>query len=401
MAVGNYSEDFNVVPGVRIGGVSCGIKGKDQLDLVIFEFMAGSVTCGIFTKSHFAAAPVLIGREHLDQTNTRYFLINSGNANAATGDEGKVDAINCCKVLSQRAGVLPEEIIPFSTGVIGEKLQVAKITDALPKLMSMLDETNWLLAARAIMTTDTRPKIATRIVDIEGKTLTITGIAKGSGMIHPNMATLLVYIATDALISKSVLEGLLKVGADQSFNRITIDGDTSTNDSCMLTATGASGVVCNAGAARSCFQEMLFSLMQELAHGIVRDGEGVTKFISVKVFGGAIRDDCLAVAYSIANSPLIKTAVYAGDANWGRIIMAIGKADALIDPSKIDVYLGEVCLMQSGGRDENYREELGAAVMEHESISISVNLNMGTEAETVWTSDLSHDYVTINAEYRT
>jgi glutamate N-acetyltransferase/amino-acid N-acetyltransferase len=169
----------------------------------------------------------------------------------------------------------------------------------------------------------------------------------------------------------------------------------------MLTATGASGVVCNAGAARSCFQEMLFSLMQELAHGIVRDGEGVTKFISVKVFGGAIRDDCLAVAYSIANSPLIKTAVYAGDANWGRIIMAIGKADALIDPSKIDVYLGEVCLMQSGGRDENYREELGAAVMEHESISISVNLNMGTEAETVWTSDLSHDYVTINAEYRT
>ncbi|MGV0033717.1 MAG: bifunctional glutamate N-acetyltransferase/amino-acid acetyltransferase ArgJ [Candidatus Azotimanducaceae bacterium WSBS_2022_MAG_OTU7] len=401
MAVGDYSTDFHIVPGVRLGAVPCGIKGVDQLDLVLFEFAPGSVTTGIFTQSHFAAAPVLVGREHLDQSNSRYFLINSGNANAATGDEGKSDAVTCCKALSQRTGVRPEEVIPFSTGVIGEKLQVANITDALPKLIPTLDETNWLVAAEGIMTTDTRPKIASRLLEIEGTTVTITGIAKGSGMIQPNMATMLTYITTDAVASKPVLQELLKIGADQSFNRITVDSDTSTNDSCMLTATGVSGVDCDVGTARISFQEALFSMMQELAHGIIRDGEGATKFVTVHVSGGMTREDCLSIAYAIANSPLMKTALFASDANWGRIVMAIGKADATIDHSKIDVYLGDVCLMKSGGKDKNYREEMGALVMEHAMITIRVDLNLGNATETVWTSDLSHEYVTINAEYRT
>jgi len=307
----------------------------------------------------------------------------------------------CCKALSQRTGVRPEEVIPFSTGVIGERLQVANITDALPDLIPTLDETNWLLAAQAIMTTDTRPKIATRLLEIQGSTVTMTGIAKGAGMIQPNMATMLTYMATDAAVSKPVLQALLKAGADQSFNRITVDSDTSTNDSCMLTATGVSGVDCDTGSAKESFQEALFSMMKELAHGIIRDGEGATKFVTVNVSGGETKGDCLNVAYAIANSPLIKTALSASDANWGRIVMAIGKADATIDPSKIDVYLGDVCLMKSGGKDKNYREEMGAAVMEHEEITIRVELNLGKETETVWTSDLSHEYVTINAEYRT
>ena len=401
MAVGAYSTDFQIVPGVRLGGIPCGLKGIDQLDLVLFEFVPGSVTAGIFTQSHFAAAPVLVGREHLDQGHSRYFLINSGNANAATGDAGKSDAVSCCNALSQQTGVRPNEVIPFSTGVIGEKLQVEKITDALPALIRTLDETNWLIAAQGIMTTDARPKIATRRLEIEGKAVVLTGIAKGSGMIQPNMATMLAYITTDATISGSVLQELLKTGSDQSFNRITVDSDTSTNDACMLTATGVSGVDCDTGAARERFQEALFSVMQELAHGIIRDGEGATKFVTVHVSGGMTREDCLSIAYAIANSPLMKTALFASDANWGRIVMAIGKADATIDPSKIDVYLGDVCLMKSGGKDKDYREEMGAKVMALEEITIRVDLNIGNESETVWTSDLSHEYVTINAEYRT
>jgi glutamate N-acetyltransferase/amino-acid N-acetyltransferase len=401
MAVGDYSTDFDVVPGVRLAGMSCGIKGLGRLDLVLFEFVPGSVTAGIFTQSHFAAAPVLVGRDHLDYSNSRYFLINSGNANAATGDEGISDALICCKALSQRTDVRLDEVIPFSTGVIGQKLQVSNITGSLSELIPTLDEKNWLLAAQGIMTTDTRPKIATRRLEIEGKTVTITGIAKGSGMMQPNMATMLTFIATDAAVSKLILQELLKTGGDQSFNRITVDSDTSTNDSCMLAATGVSGASCDVGAARESFQKALFSLMQELAHGIIRDGEGATKFVTVHVTGGISSQDCLSVAYAIANSPLIKTALFASDANWGRIVMAIGKADATIEHSKIDVYLGDVCLMKSGAKDKNYNEKLGAKVMQQAEIIIRVELNIGSETETVWTSDLSHDYVTINAEYRT
>jgi glutamate N-acetyltransferase/amino-acid N-acetyltransferase len=400
MAVGDATIEFSPVPGVRLASVPCGIKAPNELDLVLFEFARGSVTTGIFTQSQFAAAPVDVAREHLSRRASRYFLINSGNANAATGESGKSDAGACCDALSQRTGVLPDEVLPFSTGVIGERLQVANITEALPALNECLDENNWLLAAHGIMTTDTRPKIGSRQIEVDGKTVTVTGIAKGAGMIQPNMATLLVYMATDAVVSQGSLHAALLAGADQSFNRITVDSDTSTNDSCMLTATGVSGAKCDGGGAAEAFGEALNSLMQELAHGIIRDAEGATKFVTVTVKNGSTKVDCLKVAYSIANSPLVKTALFASDANWGRIVMAIGKADANLDQSKVDLYLGDVRLMQAGAKDESYREEAGAKVMSNEEITITVDLNLGDEVETVWTSDLSHDYVSINADYR-
>lgn len=400
MAVGGHSLEFLPVQGVRLASVACGIKGDGTTDLVLFEFQPGSVTAGIFTQSHFAAAPVEISRAHLASRASRYFLVNSGNANAATGEPGKSDALGCCKALSQQTGALPEEILPFSTGVIGERLQVEHITNAIPSLVPALSETNWLAAAEGIMTTDTRPKITSRQFEVDGQSVTITGIAKGAGMIQPNMATLLVYMATDAVMSSAVLNESLLSAAERSFNRITVDGDTSTNDSCMLTATGASGVVCNEGLAGEAFNEALVSLMQELAHGIVRDAEGATKFVAVHVKGGKSQKDCLNIAYAIANSPLVKTALFASDANWGRIVMAIGKAEAVVEVGKLDVFIEDVQLMEAGGKKPGYVEEMGAAVMAKEEITITVDLNLGDEAETVWTSDLSHDYVSINADYR-
>lgn len=397
MAVGPHSTDHKTVPGVRLASVACGIKGADQLDLVLFEFAEGSETAGIFTRSAFAAAPVLIGREHLEQAKSRYFLINSGNANAATGEQGISDAFGCCKALSQATGVRPEEVIPFSTGVIGEKLQVQQITSAMQDITTALDEDNWLKAAEGIMTTDTRSKIASREVALEGGTVTLTGIAKGAGMIQPNMATMLTYIATDGQAGQAFLKTALQKAADQSFNRITVDGDTSTNDSCMLTATGVSGF----NIENNTFQEALDSLMQELAHAIVRDAEGATKFVEVQVQGGRNSEDCLAIGYSIANSPLVKTAVFASDANWGRIVMAIGKAGVDVDINKIDIFVGEVRLMLNGGKDPDYTEEIGTAAMQDEEIVITVDLKLGEANESIWTSDLSHDYVSINAEYRT
>ncbi|MFT7219478.1 MAG: glutamate N-acetyltransferase/amino-acid N-acetyltransferase [Candidatus Azotimanducaceae bacterium] len=400
MAVGDHSTDFLPVPGVRLASAACGIKGDGKIDLVLFEFEPGSITAGIFTQSHFAAAPVEVCRAHLKERSSRYFLVNSGNANAATGEIGRSDALGCCRALSQQTGALPEEILPFSTGVIGERLQVEHITNAMPSLGEGLSADNWLQAAQGIMTTDTRPKIGSRQFEVGGKTLTITGIAKGAGMIQPNMATLLVYIATDAVVTESVLSQMLKDAADCSFNRITVDSDTSTNDSCMLTATGVSLVPCVEGEAAATLQSALSSLMQELAHGIVRDAEGATKFLTVRVNGGQTDADCLSIAYAIANSPLVKTALFAADANWGRIVMAIGKADATVVPSKLDLFLDEVQLMEAGGKKEGYVEELGAAVMARDEITIRVELNLGEASETVWTSDLSHDYVSINADYR-
>jgi glutamate N-acetyltransferase/amino-acid N-acetyltransferase len=400
MAVGTVNHDFCVVPGIRLASIPCGIKADNVADLVLFEFSPGSVTAGIFTQSQFAAAPVLVGQRHLNKTESRYFLINSGNANAATGEDGIADADTCCKALSQQTGARPEEVIPFSTGVIGERLQVSNITAALEQITSQLDEANWLQAAQGIMTTDTRPKIASRQIDMNGKTVSITGIAKGAGMIQPNMATMLAYIGCDVACSREVLQELLQAGADQSFNRITVDSDTSTNDSCMLTATGQSGIEITS-SGESDFRTALFEVMQELAHGIVRDAEGATKFVEVCVTGGRHNNDCLVIAYAIANSPLVKTALFASDANWGRIVMAIGKADAEMDISRIDVYIDDVRLMKSGGKDPDYREAHGAAVMAKEEITIRVDLNLGEAVESVWTSDLSHEYVSINADYRT
>ncbi|XOV90785.1 MAG: bifunctional glutamate N-acetyltransferase/amino-acid acetyltransferase ArgJ [Pseudomonadota bacterium] len=402
MAVGSYSTEHVSVPGVRLAAIACGIKKNGKHDLVLFEFAEGSTTAGVFTRSHFAAAPVILGKRHLQAASTRYFLINSGNANAGVGEAGIDDAFDCCKALSQLTGARPTAVIPFSTGVIGERLPVGKITDALASALAELAEDNWLAAARGIMTTDTRPKICSRQFVTNGKTVSITGIAKGAGMIQPNMATMLCYIATDAACSQSVLQSLLTAAVDSSFNRITVDSDTSTNDSCMLTATGLSQVdVSTPGDGQSAFAEALSSLCLELAQGIIRDGEGATKFVEVRVDHGRTTEECLAVAYSIANSPLMKTALFASDANWGRIVMAIGKAPVEIDVNKLDVHLGEIQLMRAGQKSADYTEAAGAAVMAQEEIVITVDLNAGEVSERVWTSDLSHEYVTINAEYRT
>ena len=401
MAVGQASLAFLPVGGVRLGSVSAGIKKSGTNDLVLFEFAPGSVTTGVFTKSLFAAAPVEVARRHLANPHSRYFVINSGNANAGVGEVGIEDAIRCCNALSQLTGAVPQAVIPFSTGVIGERLPVEKITNALGNALSRLSEHNWLEAARGIMTTDTRPKIASRQFDVDGKPVTITGIAKGAGMIQPNMATMLCYIATDAGCDEKSLKRLLVDAVERSFNRITVDSDTSTNDSCMLTATGQSGVdVANDGRLRTRFAEGLNSLCLELAQGIVRDGEGATKFVRVQVNGGNTEAECLAIAYSVANSPLMKTALFASDANWGRIVMAIGKAPVTIDVNKLDVYLGDVQLMQAGQKYADYSEAAGAAVMAQEEITIRIDLNRGHHSESVWTSDLSHEYVRINAEYR-
>jgi len=402
MATGAGNLHFEAVPGVRVAAVSAGLGRGGRDDLVLIEFAAGSVTAGVFTRSLFAAAPVLVGKRHLDIAAPRYFLINSGNANAGVGDAGIADALACCKALSKTAGVRPEEVLPFSTGVIGERLPVEKIVGSLDALVDGLSADNWERAARGIMTTDTRPKIATRQCDMAGTMVTITGIAKGAGMIQPDMATMLSYIATDAGCDRLTLSALLRRAVERSFNRITVDSDTSTNDSCMLTATGASGVDLDSDAeAREQFARMLRDLCVDLAQGIIRDAEGATKFVTVTVQNGASAGDCLKIAYAIANSPLMKTAIYAGDANWGRIVMAIGKAGVEADTSKLDVWLGDVCLMLGGQKHQDYTEAAGSAVMANEDITIIVDLNSGICTETVWTSDLSHEYVRINAEYRT
>ncbi|MDZ7686893.1 MAG: bifunctional glutamate N-acetyltransferase/amino-acid acetyltransferase ArgJ [Gammaproteobacteria bacterium] len=343
----------------------------------------------------------MLGKRHLAASAARYFLINSGNANAGVGEAGLADALACCQAVANQAGVDTESVLPFSTGVIGERLPVDKIVAAVPSAFDGLSTANWPLAARGIMTTDTRPKIASRQVTIDGAVVTLTGIAKGAGMIQPNMATLLAYVATDASCERVALDAVLRDAVEHSFNRITVDSDTSTNDSCMVTATGKARVDVSQGQAREQFGNVLRELCLELAQGIVRDAEGATKFVEVHIRGGRDTSQSLAVAYSIANSPLMKTALFASDANWGRIVMAIGKAPTDIDVDKLDVWLGNVQLMAGGQKHHDYTEAAGTDVMAREEIVITVDLNDGAVAESVWTSDLSYEYVSINAEYRT
>jgi glutamate N-acetyltransferase/amino-acid N-acetyltransferase len=400
MAVGKSTTAFHQVAGVRLASVPCGIK-RDRDDLVLLEFAEGSHTAGMFTRNLFAAAPVIVGKRHLQSGSPRYFLINAGNANAGVGDLGIADALACCAALAKLAGVDESGVLPFSTGVIGERLPVAKIVAGLQAAMAGLDKDNWLQAAKGIMTTDTRPKIATRQAVISGKTINITGITKGAGMIQPNMATMLSYVATDLAASAETLQRCLAVAVNKSFNRITVDSDTSTNDSSMLTATGAAGLdVDSDPAALAQFQALLNEVSLELAQGIVRDAEGATKFVAVTVRNGKSEEDCLAIAYSIANSPLMKTAIHASDANWGRIVMAVGKAGVALDINALDIFLGDVQLMGAGQKSPDYTESQGAAVMAAEDITITIDLNAGSATETVWTSDLSQEYVRINADYR-
>ncbi len=395
--------ELSSVPGIRLGIASAGIKKPGRRDLVLMELAPGSTCAAVFTRNAFCAAPVIVARAHLDAATPRYLLINTGNANAGTGEPGLRNAHRCCASLAQLMGCKESEVLPFSTGVIGEPLPVEKIEAALSAAQADLGADNWIAAANGIMTTDTLAKGASRHVQIDGKTVTLTGIAKGAGMIRPDMATMLSYVATDAALPQALLQRALVEAVNASFNRITVDGDTSTNDSCVLVATGVSAVRIDAGSVAYVeFTAVLTELCIELAQAIVRDGEGATKFITIEVAEGRDTAECLQVAYTIAHSPLVKTALFASDPNWGRILAAVGRAGLnQLVLGQVRVYLDDVCIVSAGSRDPTYTEAAGAAVMRQEEILIRVMLGRGTAGERIWTTDLSYDYVRINAEYRT
>ena len=396
-------SDTAKVEGIRLSAVASGVRYADLLDLVLIEIPKGASVTGAFTQNAFCAAPVQIARQHLLANTPRYFLINTGNANAGTGEAGLVDALRCCQSMANIARVQPDQILPFSTGVIGELLPVGNILLGVPDAFSQLEDGNWLDAATGIMTTDTHPKLASKTIEISGREVVIKGMAKGAGMIKPNMATMLAFIFTDLGIDQPDLDGLFQQAVSQSFNRITVDGDTSTNDACMLVATGKRYNYSTLEAAeRVTFQKALTDVFRELAMAIIKDAEGGTKFVTVRVENGLDEQECLAVAYTIAESPLVKTAMYAADPNWGRILAAVGRAGVRdFDLSALTIYLGDVCLVAAGELSPDYTEARGQAKMDESEISISVDLGRGSHAETVWTSDLSLDYVRINADYRT
>jgi glutamate N-acetyltransferase / amino-acid N-acetyltransferase len=405
MAVGaDFFPEMTAIEGVRIGTACAGIKKPGRKDLVLFELSEQCRTAAVFTKNAFCAAPVTVAKLHLAETSPRYLLINTGNANAGTGEQGMTDALACCIGVAQSTGTTLPQILPFSTGVIGEALPVHTIVDAIPAAYDALTANGWADAAEGIMTTDTRPKGASVSFDYEGATINVTGISKGSGMICPNMATMLAFVATDADVPQELLQEIIFQASEKSFNRITVDGDTSTNDACVLVASGASAapiVDRNNEGLYQAFADAVSSVLQTLAHAIVRDGEGATKFVTVTVDGGQTADESLQVAYTIAHSPLIKTALFASDPNWGRILAAVGRAGLSdLDVNQINIYLDDICIVQSGGAAASYTEEQGQTVMNQEEILIRVELNRGSALETVWTTDLSHDYVSINADYR-
>ena len=398
-------ESLHAVPGVRLGVAMAGVRKANRRDLCVIALDAGSTVAGVFTQNRFCAAPVQLCREHLAAgSETRALLINTGNANAGTGADGLSRARASCEALAPLLGVKAQQVLPFSTGVIMEALPLERIVAGLPAALLALDANAWGQAAQAIMTTDTLPKAASRQVLIGGKTVTVTGISKGAGMIRPNMATMLGFMATDAVIAPALLQALVTRAADQSFNRITIDGDTSTNDSFVLIATHQAGHVAIQSlesAEGRVLLDAVFAVARELAQAIVRDGEGATKFITVRVSGGRDAAECKLAAYAIAHSPLVKTAFFASDPNLGRILAAVGYAGiADLDQALIDLYLDDVHVVHQGGRRPEYREEDGQRVMQQSEISVHVNLNRGAADITVWTCDLSHDYVTINADYR-
>jgi len=405
MAIGEAPlPEFHAIDGVRLGVVEAAIKKPGRKDLVVFELAEGSSVGAVFTRNRFCAAPVLVAREHMQKTPPRYLLINTGNANAGNGEQGMVDARQCCQALADAAGASSHQVLPFSTGVIGEPLPVDRIVAGLPSALSALNPDDWAAAAEGIMTTDTRPKGATRKVMLGDDVVYLSGISKGAGMIRPNMATMLAFVATDAEIDQALLQELVSEVSELSFNRISVDGDTSTNDACVAVATGRSDA--SAITADSpwlpVFRDALLSLFRELAQAIVRDAEGATKFVTVSVEGAACTPDALAVAYAVAESPLVKTALYASDPNWGRILAAVGRAGVdTLDVSRVSIHLDDVCIVRDGGRDPGYTEERGQAVMNQSEIGIRIALGMGAVSERVWTCDFSHDYVTINAEYRT
>ena len=399
------AADLLPVTGVTMGVVEAGVRKANRKDLTVFLLAEGSAVGGVFTQNRYCAAPVQLCREHLAAGHgIRAMVINTGNANAGTGEPGLVNARATCIALARELSVSPEQILPFSTGVIMEPLPVDRIIAGLPAALGDACAENWLKAAEGIMTTDTVPKAASRQVQLGGKTVTITGIAKGAGMIRPNMATMLGFVATDAAVAPGLMQELAKRLADASFNRVTVDGDTSTNDSFVVVATHLAGNVPITdldSADGQALQAAMTEVARTLAHAIVRDGEGATKFIAVRVEGGQTTDECLKVAYAIAHSPLVKTAFFASDPNLGRILAAVGYAGvADLDQNKIELHLDDVHVVSQGGRRAEYQEADGARVMAQSEITIRVGLGRSNAAETVWTCDFSHDYVTINADYR-
>ena len=405
MAVGDVTmPQMHVVKGVKIGSTEAYVRYQNRRDLVIFEFAEGSNVAGVFTQNAFCAAPVHVSKAHLQLANPRYLVINTGNANAGTGKIGMANAEATCAKMAELAGVSKTEILPFSTGVIGEQLPLARLLTGLQPALNTLKDDAWLDAATGIMTTDTLPKGASEQFELDGILYTMTGISKGAGMIRPNMATMLGYVATDVPISRDLVQQLLKTTVNVSFNRITIDGDTSTNDSCIFVATGQAGgteITSVDDARYTVVLGVLTRVMKRLAQLIVRDGEGATKFMTVAVEGGADTQECCDIAYSIAHSPLVKTAFFASDPNWGRILAAIGYAGVTnLDVEKIQVWLDDVQICKDGGAAADYTEEAGARVMSQAEITIRVDLGRGQAKDTVYTCDLSYDYVKINADYR-
>ena len=408
MAV-NYTvptaESLLPINGVTLGFAKAHVKKPDRKDMLVIALEAGSRAAGVFTQNRFCAAPVLVCREYLKHgTAVRALVVNTGCANAGTGERGLDDAKATCAAVAKALGCKPKQVLPFSTGVILEHLPMERILAGIPQCVANLAPGGWFNAAQAIMTTDTVAKGVSRQINIDGSMVTITGISKGSGMIEPNMATMLAFIATDAVVGADVLQDMVKEAADLSFNAITVDGDTSTNDSLILMATGKAGnpPVNGEGTAEYAkLQAVVNEVAIELAQAIIRDGEGATKFMTVKVEGGKTRDECLKIGKAIANSPLVKTAFFASDPNLGRILAAIGYAGINdLDTAKIRLYLGPVLVVEHGSRAPSYIEELGVAVMKESEILVRVELERGTESATVWTCDFSYDYVKINADYR-
>jgi glutamate N-acetyltransferase/amino-acid N-acetyltransferase len=389
------------VPGVRLAAVRTGIKDAPRDDLALAVFDEGTVIAGVYTQSAFAAPPVDLAKERVTP---RAWIVNSGNANAATGQPGRADAIAVCEVVAQELGLQGDDIQPFSTGVIGERLDVARINAAVPALVQGLSSDHWLAYGRAIMTTDTVTKAVSKRVRVDGSDIIVTGVAKGSGMIKPNMATMLAYIASNATVVPEVLDRMVQEVANESFNRITVDGDTSTNDCFMLAATGKSEMAAINSVADERYprlKQVVLEVAQTLAQAIVRDGEGATKFVTVTVAGGEHPQECLEVAYTVAESPLVKTALFAGDANWGRFCMAIGRAEvAELDPSRVSLWLDEVQVASGGIMSDDYTEDAGASVLAQDEFRVLIDLGRGDASQTVWTTDLSYEYVRINAEYR-
>ncbi len=396
---------FHPVPGIRLGTAAAGIRYADRQDLLLIELPVGATCAAVFTRNAFCAAPVVVARRHVEATAPRYLLVNSGNANAGTGQRGLADAIASCEALAELAGCAVESVLPFSTGVIGEHLPVDRLSAGLPTALAALSESAWPEAAKAIMTTDTVPKLVSRRFSLGEAEATLTGICKGAGMIRPDMATMLAYLATDAAVDWGLLQTCLKEAADLSFNAVTVDGDTSTNDACVLAAAGTLGnptIADPNGADYQALRQAVIDVCQELATAIIRDGEGATKLVTILIEEAADPAEARRVADAIAHSPLVKTALFASDPNWGRILAAVGRAGVEgLDIDRVRIWLGDTLIVSDGGRATDYTEADGRAIMAQAEIQIRVALGRGRAGVRVLTCDLSYDYVRINAEYRT